>query len=135
MSSNFAPFENCYLTGGGDFNQIVPEPFTYIYLIISKQIPTTCEIGLHFLDFKYYPIDLYRGSGASGRLWVTDKVFYPGNSYTAMWCKDVGIDSTCLRYAIAMDTLVWKVSQILYQCGSTDCANQICLFPNCHWSL
>ncbi len=31
-----------------------------------------------------------------------------------MQCKDVGSDSTCLRNALSMSTLTWKVSQILY---------------------
>ncbi len=34
MSPDFALLENCYLTGGGDFNQIVPDPFTNTYPFI-----------------------------------------------------------------------------------------------------
>ena len=35
-------------------------------------------------------------------------------TFVVMQCKDVGSDSTYLRQALSMGTLVWKVSQILW---------------------
>ncbi len=35
-------------------------------------------------------------------------------TYPTLQCKDVGSDSTCLKDALSMGTLVWKVSQILW---------------------
>ncbi len=50
------------------------------------------------------------------------------NTYgSALQCKGVGIDSTCLRCIFDMGTLVWKVSQILaiiYLQKSIECYNK-----------
>ena len=68
---------------------------------------------MYILHFKCGPIDFYRESGSSGRLWIAYEVFNPGKAYAAVLCKSVGSNPTYLGYAFAMGTFLWKVSQIL----------------------
>ncbi len=40
-------------------------------------------------------------------------ILVPTYTFVIMQCKDVGSDPVCLRDALSMGTLVWKVFQIL----------------------
>ncbi len=68
---NFGLKAHYYLQGGRHFNQIGSNsignrnPFIYMY----KEMSATCEICVNF-RLENCPIDFYRESGTSGRLWM-----------------------------------------------------------------
>ncbi len=95
----------------------VSNPFLNSNPFMKKEIPAKGGVCIR-ITFKYRPINLCWESGTSGRLWIAYEVFYSVKVYTAVYCKNVGNDSTYHRCALSLSTMVWKVSNILCSYGN-----------------